>query len=194
MTNLTQEQLAAPIANVVGQVMQGQGAAPKAASGKAPNDLASKDRGLIAGFKRKGIKEADIVLMDRADPSKPYNVRPFGNAEKKNGWIGRGRMVRRGERGVRGLFHISQTPQPALLERLALVRPQGLCRRTGGEENLLDRRQPGLPIRLIHQPNDAHDTACPGAVVRPTLRRTESTWRLRRAMSAFGGKADIDRS
>src|SRR6516162_218972 len=60
-------------------------------------------------------------------------------------------------------------PQPALLERLALVRPQGLCRRTGGEENLFDRRQPGLPVRLIHQANDAHDTACPGAVVRPTL-------------------------
>src|SRR6516225_2576952 len=48
-------------------------------------------------------------------------------------------------------------PQPALLERLALVRPQGLCRRTGSKENLLDRRQPGLPIRLIHQANDTHD-------------------------------------
>jgi hypothetical protein len=24
-----------------------------------------------------------------------------------------------------------------------------------------------LPIRLIHQSNDAHDTACPGAVVHP---------------------------
>ena len=80
-------------------------------------------------------------------------------------------------------------PQPPLLERLALVRPQGLCRRTGSEENLLDRRQAGLPIRFIHQANDAHDTACPGAVVRPTLRRTGSIWRLRSAMSAFGGKA-----
>jgi hypothetical protein len=48
-------------------------------------------------------------------------------------------------------------PQPALLERSALVWPQGLCRRTGGEENLLDRRQPGLPIRLIDQTNDARD-------------------------------------
>src|SRR6516165_1576273 len=52
-------------------------------------------------------------------------------------------------------------PQPPLLERFALVRPQGLCRRTGGEENLLNRRQPGLLIQFIHQPNDAHDTAVP---------------------------------
>src|SRR6516225_11846153 len=79
-------------------------------------------------------------------------------------------------------------PQPPLLERLALVRPQGLCRRTGSEENLLDRRQAGLPIRFIHQANDAHDTACPGAVVRPTLRRTGSIWRSRSTMFALGVK------
>jgi hypothetical protein len=94
-------------------VLAGQTAAPKAASGKAPNDLAAKDRGLIAGFKRKGIK--DVVLMNRLDPNQPYNVRPYGNAEKGTGWLGQGRIVRKGERGIRGLFHVSQTdplPQP----------------------------------------------------------------------------------
>src|SRR3974377_332166 len=60
-------------------------------------------------------------------------------------------------------------PQPALLERLALVRLQGLCRRTGGEENLLDRRQPGLPIRRIHQAHEAHDKGSATAAPVPTV-------------------------
>jgi hypothetical protein len=104
MGNLTQEQLAALIANVVSQVMQGQSAAPKAPAISSPVDrLAQKDRSLVAGLRRKGIKEADIKLMNRADPKAEFNVRPF------KGWLELGRQVRKGERGIRGLFHISQT-------------------------------------------------------------------------------------
>jgi len=64
-------------------------------------DLASKDRSLVNTFTRRGFK--DVVLMDRSDKSKPYNIRPY------KAWIELGRVVRRGERGVRGLFHIDQT-------------------------------------------------------------------------------------
>jgi len=77
MGNLTQEQLAALIANVVGQVLAGQTATPKAASHflpkgekAAPADLAAKDQHIVNAFHRKGFK--DIVLMDSADPSKPF--------------------------------------------------------------------------------------------------------------------------
>jgi hypothetical protein len=106
MGNLTQEQLAALIANVVSQVMQGQTATPKPTflpkgSKAAPSDLASKDAALINAFHRKGFK--DVELMDRNDPNKPFNVRPF------KGWLNQGRIVRKGQRGIRGLFHESQT-------------------------------------------------------------------------------------
>jgi hypothetical protein len=104
MGNLTQEQLAALIANVVSQVMQGQSAGSKPASGKPPiTDLEAKDRALVAGFKRKGITVDQIVLMDRADRSKPHTVKPF------KAWLAEGRQVRRGEKSIRGLFHRSQT-------------------------------------------------------------------------------------
>lgn len=63
--------------------------------------LARKDKAILAGFKRKGIKDA--VLMDRNDKSKAFNVRPF------KGWLALGRVVRKGEHGVKGLFHVSQT-------------------------------------------------------------------------------------
>ncbi len=43
--------------------------------------------------------------MDRADPKKPYNVKPF------KAWMQEGRMVKKGEHGIRGLFHISQTSE-----------------------------------------------------------------------------------
>ena len=108
MGNLTQEQLAALIANVVSQVMQGQSAAPKAVSHfkakgeKAePSDLAAKDAHIVNSFKRRGFK--DVVLMDRADKSKPFNVKPF------KAWLTDGRIVRKGSKGVCGLFHITQT-------------------------------------------------------------------------------------
>jgi hypothetical protein len=103
MTNLTQEQLAALIANVVGQVLAGQAASPKgvAASAKPGKSLEARDRSIVAGFKRRGIQ--DVVLMDRSDKSKPYNVRPYRD------WLAAGRQVRKNERSVRGLFHQSQT-------------------------------------------------------------------------------------
>jgi hypothetical protein len=89
-------------------VLAGQTAAPKASSHflpkgekAAPSDLASKDQHLINAFHRKGFK--DVVLMDRSDPAKDYNVRPF------KGWLEQGRIVRKGQRGVRGLFHVTQT-------------------------------------------------------------------------------------
>jgi len=41
-------------------------------------------------------------------------VKPYGSVEKGTGWLAEGRVVRRGEKGVKGLFHISQTdPVPA---------------------------------------------------------------------------------
>src|SRR5262249_29038210 len=109
MGNLTQEQLAALIANVVGQVLAGQTATPKASTSKflakgeraALSDLASKDQQLINAFHRKGFK--DVVLMDRTDPNKPLNVRPF------KGWLEQGRIVRKGSKGIRALFHVHQT-------------------------------------------------------------------------------------
>jgi hypothetical protein len=112
---LNQTQFAQIVSAVLGALKaSGQGAAP---SGAAPQPKSTfgqfnpiqKDRGLIAGFKRKGIKESDIKLMDRNDPKAEFNVRPYGNAEKGSGWLGQGRVVRKGERGVRGLFHVSQT-------------------------------------------------------------------------------------
>jgi hypothetical protein len=109
MTNLTHDQLAQLIASVVSQVMQGQNATPKASSPRflprgekaAPSDLASKDAALINAFHRKGFK--DVVLMDRTDPAKPFNIKPF------KAWLSDGRIVRKGQRGIRGLFHVTQT-------------------------------------------------------------------------------------
>lgn len=96
--NITPELLAQAIT-----LLQQGGAFPKAAVSvdKKAKLLSDKDKKLVAGFHRKGFK--DVVLMDRNDPSKPFNVRPF------QGWIKEGRIVRKGEHGVRGLFHISQT-------------------------------------------------------------------------------------
>ena len=50
---------------------------------------------VMRGLIRKGIKKADIKLR--------VNVLPF------KGWTEKGRVVRKGEHGVRGLFHVSQT-------------------------------------------------------------------------------------
>ena len=103
MTNTLNEVQLAQIVSAVISALQVQGAAPKgaAAQAKQPMDLASKDRSLVNTFARRGFK--NVVLMDRADKSKPYNIRPY------KGWIELGRVVRKGERGVRGLFHIDQT-------------------------------------------------------------------------------------
>ena len=108
---LNQTQLAQIVSAVISALqVQGQAAASKAASQPfAKFDPAAKDRQLVNTFARRGFK--DVVLMDRSDKSKPYNIRPY------KAWIELGRVVRRGERGVRGLFHIDQTdPIPAKSE------------------------------------------------------------------------------
>lgn len=69
--------------------------------GKNGRNLDAKDRAIVSGFKRKGI--SDVTLMNRADPKAKFNVRPY------RGWLEQGRQVRKGEHGVRGLFHVSQT-------------------------------------------------------------------------------------
>jgi len=43
--------------------------------------------------------------MDRADKSKPFNVKPF------RAWLEQGRQVRKGEKSIKGLFHQSQTDE-----------------------------------------------------------------------------------
>lgn len=93
----------AEIAQIVAAVLaaQNQNAPSPARPDNKAAMLGKKDKSLLSGFARKGFK--DVVLMDRADPTKPFNVRPF------KGWLEQGRIVRKGERGVRGLFHISQT-------------------------------------------------------------------------------------
>src|SRR5512146_3175507 len=73
------------------------------APAKLGDKFARKDKAVLRGFAKKGIKNA--VLMDRTDPTKAFNVRPF------KGWVALGRIVKKGEHGVRGLFHESQTEE-----------------------------------------------------------------------------------
>jgi hypothetical protein len=90
------------IATLVAQ-LQAQAPA-KATPATVSNERTDKRRAkLLAGFKRKGFK--DVILRDPTDPSKPHNVRPFKL------WIENGRVVRKGEKSVQGLFHISQTDE-----------------------------------------------------------------------------------
>lgn len=64
-------------------------------------NLVQKDKKILAGFAKLGIK--DVVLMDRNNKQKPFNVKPF------QAWKADGRIVRKGQHGVMGLFHVSQT-------------------------------------------------------------------------------------
>jgi len=68
---------------------------------RLPATLQQKDNCLVNTFARRGFR--NVVLMDRADKSKPYNIKPFKQ------WLAEGRIIRRGERGCVGLFHIDQT-------------------------------------------------------------------------------------
>ena len=106
---LSSDQISALIADGVAKALAAQGAAPQAAASPhflpkgakaAPSDLASKDARIVAAFAKRGFK---VTLMDRNDKSKPFDVKPF------KAWLADGRVVRKGQRGVRGLFHISQT-------------------------------------------------------------------------------------
>src|SRR5215472_12120083 len=109
MFTLSSDRISALIADGVAKALAAQGAAPQAAtsphflpkgSHAAPSDLASKDARIVAAFAKRGFK---VTLMDRTDKSKPLDVKPF------KAWLADGRVVRKGQRGVRGLFHISQT-------------------------------------------------------------------------------------
>jgi hypothetical protein len=88
------------------RTLASQGASPQPASPHflpkgskaAPSDLADKDRQIVAAF-----RGFSVTLMDRNDPKLPYDVRPY------KGWLDVGRVVRKGQRGVRGLFHLTQT-------------------------------------------------------------------------------------
>jgi hypothetical protein len=92
------------IVSAVLAALQQSGTASKAAPVAQPVDrLAAKDRALIAGLKRKGIPVDQIKLMDRANPKADYNVKPYRD------WITAGRQVNKGQHGIRGLFHVSQT-------------------------------------------------------------------------------------
>jgi hypothetical protein len=105
---LTADQISTMIADGVAKALASQGASPQPASPHflpkgskaAPSDLADKDRQIAAAFARKGFK---VTLMDRNDPKLPYDVRPY------KGWLQVGRVVRKGQRGIRGLFHLTQT-------------------------------------------------------------------------------------
>jgi len=93
---------------IVAAVLQALGntstASPKAPAVSQPaNSLEAKDKALVNGFRRRGIPLDQIVLMDRNDRSKPHTIKPFKQ------WMAEGRMVRKGQHGIRGLFHISQT-------------------------------------------------------------------------------------
>jgi hypothetical protein len=100
---LDQTELAQIVSAVI-QALKVGDTAPKAASISTPgNSLEVKDRSLIAGFKRRGIPVDQIKLMDRSNPKAEFNVKPFKL------WMQEGRMVRKGQHGIKGLFHISQT-------------------------------------------------------------------------------------
>ncbi len=83
--------------------------------GKNGRNLDAKDRALVTGFKRRGVKEDTIVLWDRKQDIKDptITVRPYGGREGKVGWLEMGRQVRKGEKSLRGLFHKSQTDEIA---------------------------------------------------------------------------------
>jgi len=89
---LNQTQLSQIVSAVI-QARQLQGAAPTSAAPKAkqPMDLVSKDRNLVAAFRRKGF--TDVVLMDRNDKTKPFNVKPYGSVKRGFGWLAEGRIV-----------------------------------------------------------------------------------------------------
>jgi hypothetical protein len=101
MAQLDQTQLSQIVQAVI-SALQVQGTAPKAPAISTPVDkLAQRDASIRMGFARRGIK--DVVLLNRTDPKAEFNVKPF------RAWLELGRQVRKGERSIKGLFHISQT-------------------------------------------------------------------------------------
>ena len=90
---LNQDQLSQIVQAVI-SALQVQGAAPKAASISAPADrLAQRHAAILKGFQRKGFKDAKLFV----------DIKPF------KGWLAEGRQVRKGQHGIKGLFHRDQT-------------------------------------------------------------------------------------
>ena len=99
------------------QLMQQLGITPNVSSGRkakakvagpkiAKGDFSARDAAIKGAFTRKGF--TDVTLVSRnadgtPDFTKPYNVKPF------KAWVQDGRVVRKGQHGVKGLFHITQT-------------------------------------------------------------------------------------
>jgi hypothetical protein len=100
MSNLDQAQLNQIVAAVI-QALGNQPKAASASSAKPSFDPADKDRRILATFKKRGF--TNVVLMDRSNPKADFNVRPF------KAWLAQGRIVRRGQKSVMGLFHVTQT-------------------------------------------------------------------------------------
>ncbi len=107
-----QDQLATVIATAVGAALaqalgqRNRKAAAKQQKAKVVRDAspeakaertASYEASVVKGLNAKGIKSADIQLR--------VNVLPY------KGWLEKGRVVRKGQHGVKGLFHISQTDE-----------------------------------------------------------------------------------
>jgi hypothetical protein len=74
---LDQTELAQIVSAVIQALKVGDTGAKAAPAAKPGNSLEAKDRALIAGLKRKGIPVDQIVLMDRNDPMRPFNVKPY---------------------------------------------------------------------------------------------------------------------
>ena len=109
MAQLDQTMLNAIVAAVM-QQLQTQGSAPKAPAISSPADkLAQRDAAIRAGFARRGIK--NVTLMNRADPKQAYDVKPYRS------WLELGYQVRKGERGIRGLFSGQVTTAFGLTDR-----------------------------------------------------------------------------
>ena len=105
---LDQTELAQIVSAVIQALKVGDTSAKPVSVSTPVDKLALRDASIRAGFKRRGVQY--VVLMDRADRSKPFNVKPF------KGWLEQGRMVKKGEKSIKGLFHISQTselPKPS---------------------------------------------------------------------------------
>lgn len=100
---MSKQELRAMLEEVVGEFLAKQktASAKPAQVSKGGKDMTKKDAALKAQFTRRGIK--DVSLMDRNDPKKDFNVKSYRL------WLESGRQVRKGEKSVRGLFHITQT-------------------------------------------------------------------------------------
>jgi hypothetical protein len=90
---LNQTQLAQIVSAVI-SALQVQGTAPKAPAISAPADkLAQRHAAILRGFRRKGFKDAKLFV----------DIKPFKS------WMSEGRIVKKGQKSIKGLFHRDQT-------------------------------------------------------------------------------------